>query len=285
MSEYSKWLGSNEVKSDTISKAAVTRFQATLDTSPVEGVPQGFHWCLCLPDIATEDLGLDGHPPKGGFLPPINLPRRMWAASEVSFLNPIEMDAQIERSSTVTNITEKSGKSGNLVFVDVEHVTKSNMTEAIREQQTIVYREATTTRVPLPSSSPETGSNETGDSIDLSDWDWARTLTPKTTMLFRYSALTFNSHRIHYDLPYARDEELYPGLVVQGPLMATLLLDHCARQFGGDALSKFSYKGVSPAFADQPLHLVGRGEKELELRVIGADNRTVVKASAVRSID
>ncbi|MEP3477329.1 MAG: hypothetical protein ABJN57_13975 [Hyphomicrobiales bacterium] len=285
MSEYSKWLGRNEVKSDTISKAAVTRFQATLDTSPVEGVPQGFHWCLCLPDIATDDLGLDGHPPKGGFLPPIDLPRRMWAASVVSFLSPIEMDAKIERSSTVTNITEKSGKSGDLVFVDVEHVTRSNMIEAIREQQTIVYREATTTRAPLPSCSPETGSNENGDPIDLSDWDWKRTLTPKTTMLFRYSALTFNSHRIHYDLPYAQNEELYPGLVVQGPLMATLLLDHCARQFGRDALSQFSYKGVSPAFADQPLHLVGRGDKELELCVIGADNRTVVKASAVRSTD
>jgi 3-methylfumaryl-CoA hydratase len=290
MSEYSKWLGRNEIKSDTISKAAVTRFQATLDTSRVEGVPQGFHWCLCLPDIATGDLGLDGHPPKGGFLPPINLPRRMWAASEVLFLNPIEMDTKIERSSTVTNITEKSGKSGDLVFVDVEHVTKSNTIEAIREQQTIVYREATTTRAPLPSCSPETGShetgsNETGNPIDLSDWDWTRTLTPKTTLLFRYSALTFNSHRIHYDLPYARDEELYPGLVVQGPLMATLLLDHCTRQFGGDALSQFSYKGVSPAFVDQPLHLVGRGEKELELRVIGADNRTVVKASAVRRAD
>ncbi len=101
-------------------------------------------------------------------------------------------------------------------------------------------------------------------------------------MLFRYSALTFNSHRIHYDREYATGEELYPGLVVHGPLMATLLLDHCARKFGPDALSTFSYKGVSPAFAGQPLHLVGRGETDLDLRVIGADGRTVVDAKAAR---
>ncbi len=150
MSEYSKWLGRSETRSDVISKANVTRFQATLDTPQVEGIPQGFHWCICLPETPTEELGLDGHPPKGGFLPPIELPRRMWASSSVEFMHPINMNAEIERTSTIANITEKSGKSGDLVFVDVSHVTKANNVEAIKEKQTIVYRGATTTQSPLP---------------------------------------------------------------------------------------------------------------------------------------
>ncbi len=278
MNDYSKWLGSSEVRSDIICENAIARFRATLDTPDIAGVPQGFHWCTGLPDTPTEDLGADGHPPKGGFLPPIPLPRRMWAASDVEFIAPVEVNAAIKLTSTVANISAKSGKSGELVFVEVEHVTRANDIEAIREKQTIVYRGATTTRASLPPSTPESANG-----VDLSEWDWTRTLVPKTTMLFRYSAMTFNSHRIHYDLPYAIEEELYPGLVVQGPLMATLLLDHCARKFGQNALSKFSYKGVSPAFADQPLHLVGRGDKELELNVLGADGRTVVKASAIRN--
>lgn len=280
MSEYSKWLGRSEIKKDVISKAGVTRFQATLSASQDEVVPQGFHWCTCLPETPTDELGVDGHPPKGGFLPPIELPRRMWAASEVVFMHPIEMNSDIERHSKISNITEKSGKTGALIFVEVDHLIKANDKEVIREQQTIVYREATTTKAPLPASSPKSG-----ETVDLSDWDWTRTVTPNTSLLFRYSALTFNSHRIHYDRTYAENEELYPGLVVHGPLMATLLLDHCARKFGPNALSHFSYKGLSPAFVDQPLHLVGRGGQDLELRVIGADGRTVVKASAVRNSD
>ena len=275
MSAYSDWLGRTDIRGDVVTQAAVRRFQATLDTPMVAGVPQGFHWCLCLPDTATEALGVDGHPPKGGFLPPIELPRRMWAASDVTFLTPIEMDAEIERVSTVENITEKSGKSGTLVFVEVQHVTRANGADAIREKQTIVYREAALKQMPLPADA-----SEDGGAVELADWGFTRSLTPRTTTLFRYSALTFNSHRIHYDRDYALSEEHYPGLVVHGPLMATLLLDHCAREFGPDALSRFSYRGVSPAFVDQPLHLVGRGDQELELKVIGADGRSVVEASA-----
>lgn len=275
MSDYSDWLGRTDIRSDVVTKAAVRRFQATLDTPIVEGVPQGFHWCFCLPETATEALGVDGHPPKGGFLPPIELPRRMWAASDVMFLKPIEMDAKIERASTVETINEKHGKSGTLVFVEVQHVTRANGDDAIREKQTIVYREAALRQMQLPADAPEGGG-----AVELADWVFTRTLTPRTTTLFRYSALTFNSHRIHYDRDYALSEELYPGLVVHGPLMATLLLDHCARKYGPDALARFSYRGVSPAFVDQPLHLAGRGDQELELKVIGADGRTVVEASA-----
>ena len=278
MSEYSDWIGRTESRSDIITGSLVTRFQATLDTPETEGVPQGLHWCTCLPETPTAELGVDGHPPKGGFLPPIELPRRMWAASDVTFISPIAPGARIERHSKVANITEKSGKSGALVFVEVEHLVTANDQDAIEEKQTIVYRGATTTKSPLPPTTPGNGG-----SVDLSDWDWTRTVTPKTPMLFRYSALTFNSHRIHYDRDYALNEELYPGLVVHGPLMATLLLDHCARKFGPDALASFSYKGVSPAFDGQPLHLVGRGEKDLELQVIGADGRAVVKATATRN--
>lgn len=278
MSDYSEWLERQETRVDVVTEEAVSRFRATLDTAPVDGVPQGFHWCTTLPLTPTEALGTDGHPPKGGFLPPIELPRRMWAASKVEFLSPIPLGAVIERTSRVSSITEKAGKTGALVFVEVMHQIKANEQEAINETQTIVYREATTKKSPLPPDSlPD------GGLVDLSEWDWTRALTPQATHLFRYSALTFNSHRIHYDRDYAEQEELYPGLVVQGPLMATLLLDHAARKFGPDALAAFSFRGLSPAFAGQDLHLVGRGDRDLALRVIGADGRTVMEASAVRA--
>ncbi|CCW18695.1 COGs COG3777 [Sphingobium indicum BiD32] len=180
------------------------------------------------------------------------------------------MAAAIERRSTVASVREKSGKTGQLVFVEVEHITRADNVEVVRELQTIVYREATTYMAPLPAIGAP----------DLSNWEWSRTVTPDTTMLFRFSAITFNSHRIHYDLPYALNQEYYPGLVVHGPLMAALLLDLAARRFGPNALSRFSYKSLSPAFAGQPLHLVGRGAAQIELCAIGADGRMVVSATA-----
>ncbi|MGE4322452.1 MAG: hypothetical protein AB7E60_05425 [Sphingobium sp.] len=274
MSDFSDWKGSQTLH-DIVTPDKLARFRATIDAPVQSGaaddVPQAFHWCLCLPDTPTGNLGVDGHPPKGGFLPPIPLPRRMWAASDVTFLSLITPAAAIERTSTVASVTEKSGKSGTLFFVEVDHLTLSDGTPAVRERQSIVYRAATTERAPLPPVAD----------VDLAGWDWTRSLTPDTAMLFRYSAMTFNTHRIHYDLPYAREEELYPGLVVHGPLMATLLVDHCARRFGPDALARFSYRALSPAFAGQPLHLVGRRDGDaLELKALGGDGRTVVSAGA-----
>ncbi|MCA3255735.1 MAG: MaoC family dehydratase N-terminal domain-containing protein, partial [Alphaproteobacteria bacterium] len=208
----------------------------------------------------------------GGFLPPVDLPRRMWAASEVEFLAPIPVGAAVERTSTVADIAEKTGGSGRLVFVTVAHETRAAGAVAVRERQSIVYRAPSTAPAPLPPVAE----------VDLAGWAWTRTLVPSEALLFRYSALTFNSHRIHYDLPYATGEEGYPGLVVHGPLQATLLLDLAARHLGPKALRSFSYRAQSPAYAGQPLHLVARLEGDtLTMATLGGDGRTCVTASGV----
>lgn len=273
MTDLAAWIGRSATAADVVTPAAVARFAATLDSAdPGEAAPQGFHWCLGLPDAATAALGVDGHPAKGGFLPPVDLPRRMWAASEVEFLAPIPVGAAVERTSTVADIAEKTGGSGRLVFVTVAHETRAAGAVAVRERQSIVYRAPSSAPAPLPPVS----------AVDLSGWAWTRTLVPSEALLFRYSALTFNSHRIHYDLPYATGEEGYPGLVVHGPLQATLLLDLAARELGSNALRSFSYRAQSPAYAGQPLHLVARLEGDtLTMATLGGDGRTCVTASGV----
>lgn len=275
---WEEWIGRSEVRTDILTSQLLERFCATLDLGPAgEIAPQGIHWCLCLPDASTASLGPDGHPRRdldaNSFLPPIPLPRRMWASSKVEFLAPIGLGTVIERTSTVASITEKSGGSGQLVFVEVDHETRADDVLAVKERQTIVYREATTAApTPKPASIDP----------DFSDWQFHRTLTPSEPLLFRYSALTFNSHRIHYDLPYARQEEGYRGLVVHGPLTATLLLDLAAQQFGNNALTSFAFRGLSPAFAGEALHLVGKAEgTALTLAALGEDGRMVMSAEAI----
>lgn len=266
------WIGRELVQRDVLTPGLLARFRATLDSAETgEAAAQGIHWCLCLPDAATSALDIDGHPKRGGFLPPVTLPSRMWAASSVTFHQPIVSGDQIERRSTIAGIAEKDGASGRLVFVDIDHETKAGGVPAVSERQTIVYREAGTV-APAPPGSAEP---------DLAQWQWHRMLTPSEAMLFRYSALTFNSHRIHYDLPYATNVECYRGLVVHGPLTATLLLDLAARDFGANALTSFSFRGQSPAIAGEPLHLVGRHEGEIiALAALGGDGRTVMSAEA-----
>ncbi|WP_375394385.1 MaoC family dehydratase N-terminal domain-containing protein [uncultured Sphingomonas sp.] len=269
---FDPWIGRARVDRERVTPAMLARFLATIDASPQAGVPQGFHWCLAPPSVATALLDADGHPPRGDFLPPVALPRRMWAASRVEFLNPIAPDDALERRSTVAAVIAKRGATGDLVFVEIDHLTRTDGAIAVRERQTIVYRGAATAPTPLPPVITP----------DLSDWPWRRTVMPGVAMLFRYSAMTFNTHRIHYDLPYATDAEGYPALVVHGPLTATLLLDLCARQLGPDALARFDFRAASPAFVDQPLHLVGRPEAgAITLAALGGDGRTVMTASAI----
>ena len=273
MSAWADWIGRSETRSDVITPGLVARFCATLDRPVTEAIPQGLHWCLCLPDAPTSELGEDGHPAKGGFLPPIPLPRRMWASSKISFEAPLRMGDAVTRVSTIASIEEKAGKSGDLVFVGVDHETSVAGRTAIRETQNIVYREPAARAAPV---SPE----QTGRP-DLGDWHWQQTIVPSEALLFRYSALTFNSHRIHYDQPYAVEEEGYPGLVVQGPLMATLLLNLAASELGTNKMSRFSFRGQAPAFANGALSLVGRREGEnILLAVLGTDGAKIMSAEA-----
>jgi 3-methylfumaryl-CoA hydratase len=259
MGAWDAWIGREEARTDKIDAGLVSRWLATLDRdAPSDGnVPQGLHWCLCLPDARTAKLGPDGHPLRDdgveSFLPPVPLPRRMWASSKVEFFAPLRIGEAVTCNSRVQTITEKSGGSGQLVFVDVAHETCGESGLSVREVQSIVYREAAGPDAALSPPKAEPGR------VDLDGWSSHRMLTPSETLLFRFSALTFNSHRIHYDLPYAQGEERYRGLVVHGPLTATLLLDLAGREFGDNALTHFTYRGLSPAICGEALHLVMRG--------------------------
>ena len=273
MSDWSDWIGKSETRHDVITAGLLQRFCATIDRPVTDDIPQGLHWCLGLPDMPTAQLAEDGHPAKGGLLPPVPLPRRMWASSEVAFEHPLQLGDAISRVSTVASIEEKSGKSGDLVFVAVDHETRVGDQVAIRERQNIVYRE--------PAVASARAAMISTDPVDLSGWDWQQQIVPSEPLLFRYSALTFNSHRIHYDKPYAMQEEGYPGLVVQGPLMATLLLNLAASELGANKLSSFSFRGQAPAFANAAIYLVGKQDGEnITLAVIGSDGKEIMSAQA-----
>lgn len=246
LSELQQWVDRETVSEGHLSKELVQRFQATLELDAFDenALPLGIHWCVGLDSVKTSALGSDGHPPKGGFLPPVPYPRRMWASGALEIMAPLRAGQALQRRSRIVSVAPKSGKSGNLCFVVVEHALAADGLPAIRETQTIVYREAGAVGT-VPELPPD-GSVE--------DTTGGRTLLPTAALLFRYSALTFNSHRIHYDLPYARGEEGYPGLVVHGPLQATLLADHAAQRLGRP-LTQFSFRGQGPAFAGISLRL------------------------------
>lgn len=281
MGEWGAWIGREEVRRDRVDAGLVARWCATLDREvPGDGAaPQGVHWCLGLPDAATAALGEDGHPRRDdapqSFLPPVPLPRRMWAASQVEFLAPLRMGEEVERVSRITEIEEKTGRSGRLVFVSVMHETRSPQGPCVRETQEIVYREAAAADAILAPSEPGIVRFDAGRHEVL------RTIVPQPPLLFRYSALTFNSHRIHYDLPYAREIERYRGLVVHGPLTASLLLDLARRERGDNGLRTFAFRGISPAIAGEPLHLTLKRERTgTALGAFAEDGRQVMAAVA-----
>ena len=281
MGEWDAWIGREAKARDTLTPQHAFQWCSTFDLEwPGKAIlPQGIHFALCTPEARSDCLGEDGHPLRDdsdtSFFPPVPLPRRMWAASEIEFISPIAIGAVIERTSRIAAITEKDGSSGKLAFVEVAHETRANGTLSIRETQTLVYREAVAPDAPLTPPEP-------GDGVfEPSEWDKTRTLTPDPRLLFRYSALTFNTHRIHYDLPYARNVERYRGLVVHGPLMASLLLQMLGEELGENRVRRFAFRAVSPGIADEPLHLALRkGENGYDLGTFASDGRQIVKASA-----
>ena len=278
---FDAWIGREQEAHDTLTPQHAAQWCATLDIEMPERwiMPQGIHLALCTPDAPTAALGEDGHPARDespdSFLPPFPLPRRMWASSDIRFIAPIAVGAVIKRTSRVASISEKEGASGKLAFVNVEHETVANGTLSVKETQTLVYREAAAPDAPL--SPPEAGEGV----FDAGEWDAHRLIVPDERLLFRYSALTFNTHRIHYDAPYATAVERYRGLVVHGPLTASLLLQLAASELGDNRLRHFAFRGVSPAIAGEALNLVMRkGEDGFELGAFASDGRQVTKASA-----
>lgn len=259
------WEGRQETVQDVVSEPLLARFRAALgnNCSTREAVPPGLHWCLTLPAVPTDALGEDGHPQRGDFLPPVPLPRRMWASSDIHFDQPLTVGDEITRRSVVSSVTLKTGRSGDpLVFVDVGHTYTQADQPVIRETQTLVYREVTPYRA-APGAAPAP--------------QVARHL-PCPVLLFRYSALTFNAHRIHYDQAYATDREHYPGLVVHGPLVATLLMQAAQDANPEARLTHFSFRGVAPAFVDEPLSLVTGANDQWEARAPG--ERVTMQAQA-----
>ncbi|MDE2436724.1 MAG: MaoC family dehydratase N-terminal domain-containing protein [Sphingomonadales bacterium] len=279
--DWNLWIGREERRHDRVDPALLARWCATFDRPPPEDgtAPQGVHWCLCTPEAPTATLGEDGHPRREGddsFLPPVpDLPRRMWASSAVEFLRPLRVGEAVERRSRVVQVTEKQGGSGRLVFVEVEHETHGSDGVAVRERQSLVYR-----ALPDPGTPPAPPPLGDGQ-FDPASWRAHRMVSPAEPLLFRYSALTFNSHRIHYDRPYAADVENYRGLVVHGPLTATLLLDLTRREFGDNSLKTFTFRGLSPAICGEMLHLVLRSkDAAFELGAFASDGRQVAAATA-----
>jgi 3-methylfumaryl-CoA hydratase len=281
MADWADWIGREQRAADRLDPGLAARWYATFDHgAPAStAMPQGIHFCLCTPEAPTARLGPDGHPLReddpASFLPPIPLPRRMWASSDIEFRAPMTIGATIERTSRVVSITPKSSSRGEMVFVEIDHETSADGKLAVRERQSAVYLEALAPDAPLspPAPSPEV--------FDPQAWDLHRQLVPDTRLLFRYSALTFNTHRIHYDAPYALEQERYRGLVVHGPLTASLLLQLAAERFGENRLAQFGFRGVSPAIAGEALHLVLRGAgDDIELAAFAGDGRQVTKASA-----
>jgi len=249
-----EWIGRSESRTDVIGATPVAALRATLDLDPAgvapgAALPPLWHWLFFLPLHRQSELGPDGHAERGGFLPPVTLPRRMWAGGRLVFTRPLRVGDEVTRTSTIENVVEKAGRSGPLVFVTVRHEISTTGADepSIVEHHDIVYRGEPQPGDPAPEPAAAPG-----------DAEWTRRIVPDDVLLFRYSALTFNGHRIHYDRRYVTETEGYPGLIVHGPLIATLLLDLLARELPGATVATFRFRAVRAAFDGAPLHLSGR---------------------------
>ncbi len=270
------WRGRSETRSDTITAAPLAALAATLDRDdppPTAGsdVPPLWHWLFFLPFARQSELGADGHPRRGGFLPPVALPRRMWAGGRLAFVKPLRVGDVATRRSLITDIAGKNARSGPLVFVTVKHEISTAVGLAVSEDHDIVYRElpATGSAAPTPPTAPR-------------DETFARDIVPDDVFLFRYSALTFNGHRIHYDRRYVTEIEGYPGLIVHGPLIATLLLDLLRRTHADAVVTRFDFKAVSPLFDLHPFQVCGRpdGARRFALWARNHEGALAMQASA-----
>lgn len=263
--KFAAWVGRSEVVTDQIEFGRVNAMAATLDL-PVsftlgDAVPPLWHWMYFWSAIPASQLGTDGHAQRGGFLPPVSLPRRMWAGGRLKFLAPLLVGTQAERVSRIKAIDVKQGKSGPLVFVTVAHDISVQTRLVIQEEHDIVYRDA------LPA-----GDSASTRKLAPTDAHWSREIQPDPVQLFRYSALTFNGYRIHYDRTYATEVEGYPGLIVHGPLIASLLTDLLSRELPDRTISEFSFKAIAPLFDTERFSVHGRLEPEGRHVVLWAAN-------------
>lgn len=269
------WIGRKQEKSDVITVRMAEMFNAIFDVDdPVaEGseAPAGIQWCLAPDIVRMSGLGPDGHPRKGGFLPPIPFPRRMWAGGELNFHGRFHVGDEVLRQSLIADVVLKTGRSGSLVFVTVRHDYRTKRGLVLQERQDIVYRE----------QDPGAAAGKAPDITAPSPQpDFSMAIEASPTLLFRYSAITFNGHRIHYDFPYVTNEEFYPGLVVHGPLQATFLLKSAVERSGGSFPKQFAFRSVRPLFAGHSFTVNARKVDGSDtLWVAGADGGTTMSAS------
>ncbi|MGP6158646.1 MAG: MaoC family dehydratase N-terminal domain-containing protein [Vulcanimicrobiaceae bacterium] len=251
--DYGAWVGRTERCSDEVTAWPLLAYAATLDRNdpppaPGDPLPPGAHWLYFLPTSRESELAPDGLPRRGGFLPPVTLPRRMWAGGRLFFHDMLLVGDRAERVSTIKDVSTRRGRTGQLCFVLVEHRISTTRGLAIREEHDIVFREA-----PARDAAPVAAPNAApGEPL------WQRSVVADDVFLFRYSALTFNAHRIHYDRRYATETEGYPGLIVHGPLQATLLLDLLRRERPDVQLREFAFRALAPLFETDPFTLNGR---------------------------
>ncbi len=266
------WVGRTTAGEDVVTPRLVAAYKATLAPHVADAgngaLPLGLHWCLAPEIVEGPALGPDGHPAKRDFLPPVPLPRRMWAGSDVRFLGTLATGERMRRRSTIAKVERKNGRSGPLCFVTVRQEIACDAVPVVEEDQIIVYREAATGAAAPAVAPPPPAPHERRVAVD-------------PVLLFRYSALTFNAHRIHYDLPYASEVENYPGLVIHGPLQATLLLNFAAA-VDGRPPRQFSFRSVRPATGPQTLTLRASPDAAggLALAVQAADGGTTMEATA-----
>ncbi|MGH6610935.1 MAG: FAS1-like dehydratase domain-containing protein [Burkholderiaceae bacterium] len=248
-----QWIGKTETLTDQAVATPIDALAATLDRKDPparvgDSIPPCWHWLYFLPLHRHSELGPDGHAKRGEFLPPVPLPRRMWAGSRIEFKTPLQVGEALSRTSRIADVRSREGRAGPVVFVNVHHEICGDNQLAIVEEHDIVYRD-----MPRGESAPE-GTQAPNDA------HWSRRIDPDDVLLFRYSALTFNGHRIHYDRRYATNVEGYPGLVVHGPLIATLLLDLLRSELPAAEVKTFSFRAIKPLCDVAPFHVCGRHE-------------------------
>ncbi|WP_122073047.1 MaoC family dehydratase N-terminal domain-containing protein [Pseudophaeobacter sp. EL27] len=256
IAQLEKWIGKSESHVERIAPFPSNALAATLDRDDphyTDGTPLPplWHWMHFLQLFNLSEVGYDGHAALGGFLPPVPLPRRMWAGSRLNFLAPLSIGSELKKVSTIKSVKTKDGRSGKLVFVTVGHQMFDGDMLGIDEEHDIVYREEPRPDAPVQTPPPAPA-----------QWDFSRDIDPSPVLLFRYSALTFNGHRIHYDQPFCVGSEGYQGLVVHGPLLATLLLDLLRREAPEAIVRSFEFRAVSTVFDNETFSVHGAAEQD-----------------------
>lgn len=271
------WIGRERTVEDIITPRLAASLDAILDIDrPAETgapAPVGIHWCLAPDIVPMREIGSDGHPTRGGFLPPVPFPRRMWAGGELNFADGFLIGDTVKRRSVIDDVVLKSGRSGEMIFVTVRHHYETPRGLALTERHDIVYRKL---EAPSGAAQPAPAVPAAEERADVT-----RAIAADPVLLFRYSAITFNGHRIHYDQPYVTQEEHYPGLIFHGPLQATLLLALATEQGEGQLPATFAFRSVHPLYAGGKPHIHARKDGAgLTLWLTDEAGNVTMKASA-----